>query len=607
MVGRWVGFASWFAVLGAGLVGAGLVGPGPARADEPVTLRQTWSGRVGFFATGAPIAVDGPDMDTTNADTLVQPASVTVGPPDVTATGNVRTAYLFWGGSINESGCFNPAAIDDTVGFTPPGGPLSMVVADACYCSDAAAGSYDVQACHANVTTLVDDLTGTYSVEGFSPLINNSSTSNASFSIVLVYEDAVLPPRRVALYDGLLTMSNAIDAEEILVLGGLDIDAPPTGDLTWYVLEGDVGGSAGESVQVTGMPGGGTLLLSDAYNPPDNPMNHTITTTTPPQTNLIGVDVDRFEIDGALSATDTSIEVRYTAGQDKWWLVYDVVSVNVFEPVLYDGSSKTWALHVDADGDGLPSPGDVIRYTLHLSNTGNADATVALSDPIPPQAASWTLVDAGGGVDASAAGTLTVTDLPLPVGATAEVVLDLVLDDVPTGTVMSNTAQYTAAPGGIHGSLVAPLVIVTNTGTSGSDDGSDSSDGSGGDTGDGTTGAADGSGGLADETGEGTGSGTSGGGSGGGDEAGSTGEAPPLGSTGPGEGDSGTTVPLGGGAEAEGCGCRSTSPGPVMQWLPLLVLGGGLRRSRARARSRAQPALSPRQRPRWPRPWPPRP
>lgn len=557
--------------MGAAALAGGLLLSGSVRADEPVVLRQTFSGHVGFFATGAPMAVDGPDADGTNADTLAQPANVMVGPPDVPAMAQVRRAFLYWGGSIVESACLNPIAVDDTVDFTPPGGAVTAVVADACFCSDAAAGSYDVQACRADVTPLVTGLAGTYVVDGFSALINNSSTSNASFSLVLVYDEPSLPPRRVALYDGLLTMSSAIDPEEILTLDGLDIDAPPSGDLTWYVLEGDVGGGAGESVEVTGLPGGGTLLLSDAYNPPDNPMNHTITTTMPPQTNLIGVDIDRFEIDAALAATDTALQVRYTAGMDKWWLVYDVVGVNVFEPVIHGPSSKSWVLHDDADGDGVPSPGDVVRYTIHMENTGNADGEVMLSDPIPPQAASWTLVDAGGGVDASVGNTATVLEVPLPVGGTADVVIDVVLDDVPDQTVVTNTAEYTAEPGGVHGFLLAPLLVVSNTGAGSS--GGDSGDGTTGDGGS-SGGGSSSSGGAVDETGapassedgaDGTGVGTT------------AGVPPPVGTTGEGGSDDGTTVGLGGGADAGGCGCRGADAGA---WGPWLVVLGARRRRR---------------------------
>jgi uncharacterized repeat protein (TIGR01451 family) len=568
------------AVLGAGAL-ALLSSPAVARADEPVVLRQAWSGHVAFFATGAAMAIDGPDGDT-NVDTLVQPASVDVAAPDVPALGMVRAAFLYWGGSIVQSDCFNPNAIDDTVDFTPPGGVTTTVVADACFCSDAGALAYDVQACRADVTSLVTAISGTYTVDGFSALIANASTHNASFSVVLVYEDPLLPPRRVALYDGLLTMAAGVNAEEIITLDGLDVDDPPSGDLTWYVLEGDVGGSAGESAQATGFPGGTMLPLTDAYNPVDNPMNHTITTTDPPQTDVIGVDVDRFSIDGALAAGDTAVQVRYTAGLDKWWLVYDVVGVNVYEPVLADSSAKTWVLHDDGDGDGVPSPGDVIRYTIHLENTGNADGVVAVSDPIAPQAAGFTLVDAGGGVDQSAGTTVHVVDIPLGVGDTADVVIDVVLDDVPSGTTMSNVAEYTAAPGGVHGFLVAPLVVVENAGGgSASDTGGATTGSTGAPETTGTTGAgAD----AVDETG---GASTSGAESGGGNDRGTTTiSGASTGAIGDDSTGASTPTPHAETGDADGCSCTSTAP--PRRAFPWLVLLAAVR-WRSRGASTARP------------------
>jgi hypothetical protein len=281
--------------------------------------------------------------------------------------------------------------------------------------------------------------------------------------------------------------------------------------------------------------------------------------------------VDRFAIDGALAATDTAVEVRYTAGMDKWWLVYDVVGVNVFEPVLADTSTKDWVLHDDADGDGLPSPGDVIRYTLQLHNTGNADGVVAVSDPIPPQAASWVLVDAGGGADASVGDTMAVVDVPLPVGGIADVVIDVVLDDVPDGTVMSNTAEYTAEPGGVHGFLVAPLVVVANAGGESTGDAT---------TGTGTTGTASTGTGAVDETGGSAG--TGGGSSGGGDELGTT--VTPGTSDGTEGGDPPETTTTagspGGAGDGDGCGCRGPgSRGALSPWL-LVLVAAAPRRSR---------------------------
>ena len=54
---------------------------GQARADEPLTLRESWSGSYGFFSTGAALAKDS-DMDG-KVDILTQPATVKVTADDL--------------------------------------------------------------------------------------------------------------------------------------------------------------------------------------------------------------------------------------------------------------------------------------------------------------------------------------------------------------------------------------------------------------------------------------------------------------------------------------------------------------------------------------------
>ena len=122
-----------------------------AHADEPMTQLTTWTGSVDFFATGAPLAVDGPDQDVSWVDMLAQPASVTVSANDVPATATLKNAYLYWGGSIANDDC-GGATIDDTVVFSAPGTAATSVTADVCYCSTAGALSYDMQLCRVEVS-----------------------------------------------------------------------------------------------------------------------------------------------------------------------------------------------------------------------------------------------------------------------------------------------------------------------------------------------------------------------------------------------------------------------------------------------------------------------
>ena len=421
-----------------------------------------------FFATGAPMAVDGPDADTTTVDTLLHPATVTIRAGDVTAGASVVQAYLYWSGTIANTNCVG-GTIDRSVDFTTPNLVTAPAVAEVCYCSDAGSAAYDVQVCRADVTARIQGqpLAGNYGVDAFAAAISNRSTDNASFSLVLVYSDPVLPPRRIALYDGVETMftvANAVPVPRTFSLAGLRVDNPPQGDLTWYVMEGDVGGTGTENVAARGMPGGVSRILSDAVNPANNPMNHTINTVTPPRTDTIGVDIDRFDLSSVLTFRDTSVDVTYTASSDKYWIGYNIVGVNVFEGILGAASHKTGELFIDADGNGVPSAGDTIRYTIHLQNTGHAPAEAVLTDAISPAVIRWSFVGVPPGVNTSDAANLHLGGIVVPLNGAVDVVYDAVVAAVPDETLLANTAHFDATPGGDVGDLPADDFLVRRDG-----------------------------------------------------------------------------------------------------------------------------------------------
>ncbi len=112
-------------------------------------------------------------------------------------------------------------------------------------------------------------------------------------------------------------------------------------------------------------------------------------------------------------------------------------------------------LHTDNDGDGVPSPGDVIEYTIEITNSGNAPATnVNFTDTpdansalvVGSVTASQGTISAGntagdtevavnmGTLDPGAANTVTITfqvtiDDPLPAGVTSIANQGLVTSD----------------------------------------------------------------------------------------------------------------------------------------------------------------------------------
>ena len=78
-------------------------------------------------------------------------------------------------------------------------------------------------------------------------------------------------------------------------------------------------------------------------------------------------------------------------------------------------ASKDDALATDNDSDGVPSPGDVVRYTITLENTGNGAATgVVLNDLVPANTAI-----VAGSVSASAGTILTEDPVEVDLGEVA--------------------------------------------------------------------------------------------------------------------------------------------------------------------------------------------
>lgn len=299
-----------------------------ASADVAPTTFVAESGPIDAFMTGVPLAVDGGDADA-NVDALALPASIDVAASEIPDGATLVRAFLFWGGTQSEDGSADPS-----VTLSSPGGGPTVIDADVCHASDAASASYDMFACRAEITASIlaagGPIAGTYQVDEYSGLIANGATDNASAALLLIFTASGLPSARVVASDGLLTMSS-----NAIVLSQPGFDASTSiGSLTYYTMEGDLAGTGTEQVSVRGLPSGaGPIVFSDAINPATNPMNQTVNTASPPRTAAIGVDIDRYPIDQALAPGDSTIEVTYSTGTDKWWLAAQVASVRSHAPV----------------------------------------------------------------------------------------------------------------------------------------------------------------------------------------------------------------------------------------------------------------------------------
>jgi uncharacterized repeat protein (TIGR01451 family) len=449
----------------------GVWGRGEVRADEQTALRRTWRGDVNFFATGTSLAADLGGAAGT-VETSIQPQTVVVrAPQDVPTGARLEAGFVYWAGSRSGTDCTSQP--DRQVTLTVPGGTARTVTADVCYCGAGAVWS-DQQVCRYEMTgdlrAAGGRLDGSYTLSDFAARIQDSATDNASFSVVLVYRYDNAGVRHVLLYDGIweLYQDHPEPAHQVLglSLGGFQVDNPPSGKLAYYVIEGDEGGSGTESVTVNGQPGAaGVLTLSDSVNGPGSPFNRTINTVSPPRTGVVGVDIDQFDITAALNAGDTSLLVTYDGSRDKTWLVYNIISTSIYEPLFEVRSTKQWAVRTDLGGDGQPSPGDTLRFTIRLENTGNEAGTTILTDNFGPEVSSWQLVSHTAGVNNSQARLLLISDISVPIGGVREVVFDVVLADVPDRTSWTNAASFSAPPqGGAGGILLAPQLTIRRDG-----------------------------------------------------------------------------------------------------------------------------------------------
>lgn len=431
-------------------------------------------GTVDFFATGASFTFDD-DLDD-RPDGLLQLASVNVPQRRIPARAKLVQAYLYFGGSLYADNDGNDTP-DQEVELKVPGNDRFVTVrGDTLHQSGAIPGFPEVTlySVRADITSILRDaggqMVGTYQVQGFAADIfdgpNEHTAANASFSIILIFEEERLPPRSIVLFDG---MQEVLGSTVTLPLSGFIVSQVPSGSLTFYAQEGDCNPgpescangnnlSGLERVRVIGAEPSRTLVVSDGINPSNDVFNRTINTVDPPLVDVPGTDIDAFDITPVLRAGDEAVTVEVTSPQPRngfsgelVGLVYVIVGIDVFAPELRLDSQ----IRIRTErGERLEAyyPGDPLRITYALSNTGNLPGTeVAFSTDLPANATNFLVlrepdgatvnVDPTGGahgkgrieVDGVAVRNGEVNDLvllvetecPLPGGGTFEISADV--------------------------------------------------------------------------------------------------------------------------------------------------------------------------------------
>ncbi len=361
--------------------------------STPISRAVRITGNINFVTTGGSLRTQ---ANGGNA-CAVGPTS-TENLSGVPAGTTIQAAYLYWGGS--------GPTVDSTVSLNG-----STVNANRTFTAvfNNAGTNFPYFGGVADVTPLV---TGNGSYTFGNLTVNtgaphcNSSAVLSGWGLIVIYQGAAERLRAINIFDGLQFFRGSS-----LTLTPDGFRIPPTnidGRIAVITWEGDPDNSTplggfSESLSFNG------TLLDDGLVPPGSvPTVQQYDGTISSQGTLTsyGVDVDSYDVSGALAPGQTTATTNYSAGGDLVLLTAQVVSVTT-EPVVDLAVTKS---HV---GDFIV--GTTGSYTITVSNSAGVekeDNTIIVTDVLP---AGLTFNSASGtGWSCSASGQTVTCNHPPP-------------------------------------------------------------------------------------------------------------------------------------------------------------------------------------------------
>ncbi|MCR9278628.1 MAG: hypothetical protein NXH85_11690 [Pseudomonadaceae bacterium] len=156
------------------------------------------------------------------------------------------------------------------------------------------------------------------------------------------------------------------------------------------------------------------------------------------------------------------------------------VSSTTFDPISANNSSTDSVLIVTpsltastksvVDLNGLPTnPGDVLRYTVTLTETNGAAINGAqISDPLDPRLVGPVVTNAAGGTDNTTPTQVLINSLSVAANSSTSIDFEVTVDaGTSDGDVIANTATITNPATGATVNAVAPNVVIGNVPASG--------------------------------------------------------------------------------------------------------------------------------------------
>ncbi|WP_420819544.1 DUF7507 domain-containing protein [Paenibacillus pinistramenti] len=309
-------------------------------------------------------------------------------------------AELIWGGSYINGSVDLSSAINKTVSLTVPSGTVYTVTPDTATANTVNLGSGTFAYVRsADVTSIVrSGGAGTYitgGVVGTIVIPSDPTGNHAGWTLAVIYSNPSLPFRNMSLRAGAILVQSTSDPVNTTITG---FATPTSGLLSGRALfsaqEGDANRSGDQAlfgpntsslVALSGPNNFANNFFASQINNDAGSLNTTGTfgtrnqTNGSPGSNIVGGrqgwDITNVDVSARLLNNQSSAVLQLTTSGDAYVVNANAIQININAPnVALTKSANTAGTIV----------GDLITYTVVLSNTGTASASsVVLSDALP--------------------------------------------------------------------------------------------------------------------------------------------------------------------------------------------------------------------------------
>ncbi|MEK3701220.1 hypothetical protein NYE33_29935 [Paenibacillus sp. FSL R10-2199] len=433
---------------------------------------------IGAFSTVNTASIFGTyPAGTTNLYQSNSSAAVLVLP----AGSTVLYAELIWGGSYVNGNVNLTAAINNPVSFITPLGNTVSVSPDAATANSVDLGGGALAYVRsANVTSIIQASgAGTYITGGVvgTIVINGDATANhAGWTLAVIYQNPSLPFRNMSLRAGAVLVQST-SAPVVTTITGFA--TPVTGALGGRIMfsaqEGDAnrsgdqalfGPTSATQVALSGPNNFANNFFASQINNDTGNLNTTGTfgnrnqTNGSPGSNIVGGrqgwDITNVDVGARLVNNQSSALLTLTTSGDAYVVNANGLQIDINAPRI----SLTKASNVAGT-----IVGDLVTYTVTVSNTGTASAaSVVLSDTLPP---GLTFV-AGSVVVAGVSRPAFDITSGIPLGSLAlgtsiTITYQARVTSLPSTQIVANTANAAFTFQSVAGGPIVSGVIPSNT------------------------------------------------------------------------------------------------------------------------------------------------